>query len=62
MDFIVGIASQNLATTLNFVEFQDSQNFTFFEAPGVGYRKTVCERHVMGQKSPITCTHVTYVA
>ena len=35
MDFTVGIVSQNLATTLNFVEFQESQNFTFFEAMGV---------------------------
>ena len=26
------IVSQNLATTSNFVEFQDSRNFTFFEA------------------------------
>ena len=35
MDFTVGIVSRNLATTTNFVEFQDSRNFTFFEAPGV---------------------------
>ena len=40
MDFIVGIVSLNLATTSNFVELQDSRNFTFFEAPGVGCRKT----------------------
>ena len=40
MDFIVGIVSRNLATTSNFVEFQDSQNFTFFEALGAGSRKT----------------------
>ena len=33
MDFTVGIVSQNLATTSNFVEFRDSQNFTFFGAP-----------------------------
>ena len=33
MDFTVGIVSQNLATTSNFVEFRDSRNFTFFEAP-----------------------------
>ena len=32
MDFTVGIVSQNLATTSNFVEFRDSRNFTFFEA------------------------------
>ena len=34
-DFTVGIVWRNLATTSNFVEFRDSQNFTFFEAPGV---------------------------
>ena len=47
MDFTVGIVLQNLATTLNFVEFRDSRNFTFFETLGVGCRKTACERHVM---------------
>ena len=47
MDFTVGIVSRNLATTLNFVEFRDSRNFTFFEAPGVGCPKTIFERHVM---------------
>ena len=35
MDFTVEIVSQNLATTSNFVEFRDSRNFTFFEAPRV---------------------------
>ena len=40
MDFIIGIVSRNLATMSNFVEFQDSLNFTFFEALGVGCRKT----------------------
>ena len=40
MDFTVGIVSRNLATTSNFVEFRDSRNFMFFEAPGVGCRKT----------------------
>ena len=34
-NFTVGIISQNLATTLNFVEFRDSQNFMFFKAPRV---------------------------
>ena len=62
MDFTVGIVSQNLATMLNFVEFRDSWNFTFFEASSVGSRMTACERHVMRQKSPTTCTHVTRVA
>ena len=40
-------SSRELATTSNFVEFRDSRNFTFFEAPGVGCLKTACERHVM---------------
>ena len=30
-DFIVGIVLRNLATTSNFVEFRESQNFMFFE-------------------------------
>ena len=47
MDFTVGIVSRNLATTSNFVEFRDSRNFMFFEAPGVGCRKTACEIHVI---------------
>ena len=32
MNFTVGIVSENLATTSNFVKFRDGQNFTFFEA------------------------------
>ena len=40
MDFNVGIISKNPATTSNFVEFQDSRNFTFFEVLGVGCCKT----------------------
>ena len=40
MDFIVGIVSRNLATTLNFFEFRDNQNFMFFEALSVGCRNT----------------------
>ena len=47
MDFTVGIVLQNLATTSNFAEFRESRNFTFFEAPSVGCRKTACKRHVM---------------
>ena len=47
MNFTVGIVSRNLATMSNFVEFRDNQNFTFFEVPGVGCRKTARERHVM---------------
>ena len=34
------IVLQNLAATSNFVEFRDSLNFTFFEAPGVEWGKT----------------------
>ena len=34
-DFTVGIVSQNIANTLNFVEFRGNRNFTFFEAMGV---------------------------
>ena len=47
MDFTVGIVSRNLVTTSNFVEFQDSRNFTFFKATGVRCRKMACERHMM---------------
>ena len=35
MNFTVGIILQNLVTQLNFIGFQDSRNFTFFEAPNV---------------------------
>ena len=35
MDFTVEIVLRNLATKLNFVEFRDSRNFTFFEASRV---------------------------
>ena len=45
MDFTVGIVSRNLATTSNFVEFRDSQNFTSFEAPGVECHMTACEKY-----------------
>ena len=31
MDFTVGIVSRNLATTSNFVEFQDIQNLHIFQ-------------------------------
>ena len=36
MDCTVEIVSRNLATQSNFVEFRDSQNFTYFKATGVG--------------------------
>ena len=52
MDFIIGIVSRNLATTSNFVEFRDSQNFTFFEAP----RVTSDTRHSFGG---LTLSHVS---
>ena len=32
MDFTVGILSQNLATTSNFIEFRDSQNLHVFRS------------------------------
>ena len=35
MDLVVEFVLRNLATTSNFVEFRDSWNFTFFEAPRV---------------------------
>ena len=51
MDFIVGIVSRNLATTSNFVKFQDNQNFTFFEAPRV-VRDTL---HIVSVSRGATC-------
>ena len=36
MDFTIEFVSQNLVTISNFIGFRDSQNFTFFEALGVG--------------------------
>ena len=36
MDYIVKIVSRNLANLSNFVEFRDSQNFTYFKTTGVG--------------------------
>ena len=51
MDFTVGIVSQNLATTSNFVEFRDSRNFTFFEA-----RRGVPDTwHLMSGPKGVTC-------
>ena len=41
----------NLATMSNFVEFRDSQNFTFFEAPGV-VRDTW---HIVSDSRGATC-------
>ena len=51
MDFTVGIVSRNLATTSNFVEFRDSRNFTFFEAPRV-VRNTW---HIVSSSRGATC-------
>ena len=36
MDLTIGFVSLNLVDQANFIEFRDSQNFTFFEASGVG--------------------------
>ena len=56
MDFTVGIILRNLATTSNFVEFQDSQNLHVFRGNehNVGHLAhfewlTVC--HVSGAES-----------
>ena len=54
MDFTVGIVSRNLANTLNFVEFQDSRNFTYFEARR-GVRNTW---HFVGSSRGATCQDV----
>ena len=35
MDFTIGIILRNLASTSNFVEYQDNLNFMFFEAQRV---------------------------
>ena len=35
-DLTIGFVSRNLVAQVNFVEFRYSQNFTFFEASGVG--------------------------
>ena len=51
MDFIVGIILRNLATTSNFIEFRDSQNFTFFET-----QRVVRDAwHVWGGSHRATC-------
>ena len=36
MNLTVDFVLQNLVTYVNFFEFKDSQNFTFFEVTGVG--------------------------
>ena len=36
MDFTIEFILRNLVTELNFVEFQDGRNFTFFKVSGVG--------------------------
>ena len=35
-DLIIGFVSQNLVSQMNFVEFRDNKNFTFFETLDVG--------------------------
>ena len=60
MDFRFGIVSRNLPTTSNFVEFRDSRNFMFFEAPSIGCRKTglrdmLCEKSHLLHDSCDTC-------
>ena len=51
MDFSVGLVSRNLATTSNFVEFQESQNFTFFEATRVVWDTW----HILSGSGGATC-------
>ena len=36
MDLTIEFVSRNLVTKVNFVEFRDNQNFTFFKVMGVG--------------------------
>ena len=51
MDYIVGIVSRNPATTSNFIEFQDSRNFTFFEA----LRVVQDTWHIVSGSRCVTC-------
>ena len=51
MDFTVGIASRNLATTSNIVEFRNNWNFMFFKAPGM-VRDTW---HIVSDSRGATC-------
>ena len=51
MDFTIGIVSRNLVAMLNFVEFRDIRNFTFFEAHR-GVRDTW---HFMSGSRGATC-------
>ena len=55
MDFTIGIVSRNLATTSNFVEFRDYQNFTFFEVMRV-VRDTW---HIVSGSRGATCQAVS---
>ena len=50
-DFTVGIVSQNLSTTLNFVKFRDSRNFKFFEATGIVWDTL----HILSGSRGATC-------
>ena len=70
MEFIIGIVSQNLATTSNFVEFRDNRNFMFFKAPRVvrdtwrifsGSRGSMCHVHNESNMSS-NGTHEGHVA
>ena len=55
MDFTVGIISQNLATTLNFIEFRDNRNLHIFldnecSAGHLAYFEWLIMCHVLGAK------------
>ena len=51
MNFTVGIVSQNLATTSNFVEFRDSRNFYIFR--GTRVVQNTC--HILSDSRGATC-------
>ena len=70
MDFTIGIISQSLVTSSNFVEFQDSRNFTFFEAPRAmsdtwhmldGSYGSMCQMESKSNKC-LSGTHVGHVS
>ena len=61
-DLTVEFVSRNLATTSNFVEFQNSRNFTFFEAPRVAEDNVPCVKCSMSQTKGSSGTLRRHVA
>ena len=51
MDFTVGIVSRNLATTLNFVEFQERPTFHVFR----GIQNGAGHWHILSGSRGATC-------